>query len=89
MVLHKDSKWMAAWDNFKDNNQYVQSECTFFYNKRMQMTVKLNVLLRFTILLLFIGNILASFLLRMLVTTYNICRIEIKRNIKQFIYVSS
>ena len=26
IVLHKDSKWMAAWENFKDNNQYVQSK---------------------------------------------------------------
>ncbi|KAM7540062.1 hypothetical protein Aperf_G00000043769 [Anoplocephala perfoliata] len=24
IVLHKDSKWIAAWENFKDNNQYVQ-----------------------------------------------------------------
>uniref|UniRef100_A0A5K3EPT9 Tim44 domain-containing protein n=1 Tax=Mesocestoides corti TaxID=53468 RepID=A0A5K3EPT9_MESCO len=24
VVLHKDSKWIAAWENFKDNNQYVQ-----------------------------------------------------------------
>ncbi|VDK32178.1 unnamed protein product [Taenia asiatica] len=24
VVLHKDSKWVAAWENFKDNNQYVQ-----------------------------------------------------------------
>ncbi|VDM27250.1 unnamed protein product, partial [Hydatigera taeniaeformis] len=24
VVLHKDSKWVAAWENFKDSNQYVQ-----------------------------------------------------------------
>ncbi|VDK86243.1 unnamed protein product [Dibothriocephalus latus] len=24
VVLHKDSKWLSAWDDFKDNNQYVQ-----------------------------------------------------------------
>ncbi|KAM3173520.1 hypothetical protein ACTXT7_012337 [Hymenolepis weldensis] len=24
IVLHKDSKWIDAWENFKDNNQYVQ-----------------------------------------------------------------
>ncbi|EUB62109.1 Mitochondrial import inner membrane translocase subunit TIM44 [Echinococcus granulosus] len=24
VVLHKDSKWVAAWENFKDTNQYVQ-----------------------------------------------------------------
>ena len=26
MVLHKDSKWFQSWQNFKDNNQYVNSE---------------------------------------------------------------
>ncbi|CAH8523281.1 unnamed protein product [Schistosoma turkestanicum] len=24
VVLHKDSKWFAAWQDFKENNQYVQ-----------------------------------------------------------------
>ncbi|VDO03529.1 unnamed protein product [Rodentolepis nana] len=24
IVLHKDSKWIDAWEKFKDNNQYVQ-----------------------------------------------------------------
>ncbi|CAL8068892.1 unnamed protein product [Calicophoron daubneyi] len=24
VVLHKDSKWFSAWQDFKDNNQYVQ-----------------------------------------------------------------
>ncbi|KAA0196960.1 Mitochondrial import inner membrane translocase subunit TIM44 [Fasciolopsis buskii] len=24
VVVHKDSKWYGAWQDFKDNNQYVQ-----------------------------------------------------------------
>lgn len=27
VVVHKDSKWFTAWQDFKENNQYVQSEC--------------------------------------------------------------
>lgn len=26
MVLHKDSKWFQSWQNFKENNQYVNSK---------------------------------------------------------------
>ena len=29
MVLHKDAKWFQAFQNFKDNNQYVNSK--FYY----------------------------------------------------------
>ena len=39
MVLHKDSKWFQSWQNFKENNQYVNSKYSiwnknnFFSNK--------------------------------------------------------
>ncbi len=26
VVLHKDAKWFQAFQNFKENNQYVNSE---------------------------------------------------------------
>ena len=26
VVLHKDSKWYQSWQNFRDNNQYVNSK---------------------------------------------------------------
>lgn len=26
MVMHKDSKWSQSWQNFKDNNQYMNSK---------------------------------------------------------------
>ncbi|CAG0887515.1 unnamed protein product, partial [Cyprideis torosa] len=32
MVLHKDSKWYASWQNFKDNNPY--------YNKVLEMKIR-------------------------------------------------
>lgn len=25
MVLHKDSKWYQSWQNFKENNTYINS----------------------------------------------------------------
>jgi len=27
VVMHKDSRWSQNWQNFKDNNQYMHSEC--------------------------------------------------------------
>lgn len=29
MVLHKDSKWYQSWQNFKENNTYVNSKILF------------------------------------------------------------
>ena len=26
MVLHKDSKWYQSWQNFKDDNKYINSK---------------------------------------------------------------
>ena len=26
MVMHKDSRWSQNWQNFKDNNQYMNSK---------------------------------------------------------------
>ena len=31
VVLHKDSKWYQSWQNFKENNQYVNSKYSFLY----------------------------------------------------------
>lgn len=30
--LHKDSKFYQQWQNFKDNNQYVNKVITLYYN---------------------------------------------------------
>jgi hypothetical protein len=30
MVLHKDSKWYQSWQNFKENNTYINSKCRLF-----------------------------------------------------------
>lgn len=29
MVLHKDSKWYQSWQNFKENNTYINSKRSF------------------------------------------------------------
>ena len=29
VVQHKDSIWYQSWQNFKENNTYVNSECLF------------------------------------------------------------
>jgi import inner membrane translocase subunit TIM44 len=31
VVLHKDSKWYQSWQNFKENNTYVNSKFSVFY----------------------------------------------------------
>ncbi len=33
MVLHKDSKWFQGWQNFKENNQYVNSNLIYLIKK--------------------------------------------------------
>ena len=30
VVLHKDSKWSQSWNNFKENNAYVNSKSSLF-----------------------------------------------------------
>ncbi|CAH8524123.1 unnamed protein product [Dicrocoelium dendriticum] len=42
VVLHKDSKWLNAWQDFKDNNQYVQK----FFDLKAQYEESEHVLAR-------------------------------------------
>ncbi|KAG5452684.1 Mitochondrial import inner membrane translocase subunit TIM44 [Clonorchis sinensis] len=42
VVLHKDSKWYGAWQDFKDNNQYVQK----FFDLKAQYEESEHLLVR-------------------------------------------
>ncbi|XP_064646315.1 mitochondrial import inner membrane translocase subunit TIM44-like [Lineus longissimus] len=44
MVLHKDSKWFESWQNFKDNNQYVNK----MFDLKMKYDESDHVLIRAT-----------------------------------------